>query len=105
MNGGFSEGSGKNDVSVHLRLPRTSRSVDINEIQIKDQKITTCFHWYNRSRDEKTVLYFLRFVTGSSAVIPNERIKFSYMAKLAEHVHPVSPTFFRALNLLRQYLW
>ena len=45
MNGGFLEGSGKDDVSVHLRLPRTSRSgLDINEIQIKDQKITTCFH-------------------------------------------------------------
>ena len=45
MNRGFSEGSGKNDVSVHLQLPRTSRSgLDINEIQIKDQKNTTCFH-------------------------------------------------------------
>ena len=50
------------------------------------------------------MLYFLRFVTGSSAVIPNERIKVNYMDKLAEQVHPVSPTFLRVLNLLRQYL-
>ena len=45
MNGGLLEGSGKDDVSVHLRLPRTSRSgLDINEIQMKNQKIVTCFH-------------------------------------------------------------
>ena len=71
---------------------------------MQDQKITTWLHRYLRSSDEKTMIFFLRFVTGSSTVIPNERIKVNYINQPASHVHPVSATCFQILNLPRQYL-
>ena len=68
---------------------------------MQDQKITTWLHRYLRSSDEKTMIFFLRFVTGSSTVIPNERIKFNYIDQAASHVHPVSAACFKILNLPR----
>ena len=47
-------------------------SLDIREIQMQDEKITTWLHHYLRSSHEKTIIFFLRFATGSSTVIPNE---------------------------------
>ena len=60
-------------------------SLDIHEIQMQDQKITTRLHRYLRSSDEKTIILFLRFLTGSSTVIPNERIKVNYIS-ISQHL-------------------
>ena len=79
-------------------------SLDIREIQIQDQKITTWLHCYLRSNDENTIIFFFHFVIGSSTVSPKERIKVNYIDQPAFHVHPVSATCFKILNLPREYL-
>ena len=77
-------------------------SLDTGKIHMQNQKITTWLHRYLRSIDEKTMIFFLRFVTGGSTVIPNERIKVNYIDQPASHVHPA--TCFKIINLPRQYL-
>ena len=87
-----------------LNAEKVITSLDISEIQMQDQKITTWLHHYLRSSDEKTMLFVLHFATGSSTVIPKERIKVTYIDQPASHVHPLSATCFKILNLPRQYL-
>ena len=60
-------------------------TLDIHEIQMQYRKITTWLHRYLRSSDEKTIIFFLRFLTGSSTVIPNERIKVNYIS-ISQHL-------------------
>ena len=82
---------------------RIMNALNIVENTQADQKVTTWLHRFIRSAEKDTLHQLIRFITGSSNLIPDDIIKVEYIDQHKEYVRPIAETCFKILRLPRQY--
>ena len=78
-------------------------SINAVETQQYDQQITTWLHRFLRSSNEEEIFLFLRFITGSTTLLPGDIIKVQYIDQPEDFLRPTAATCFKILYLPRQY--
>lgn len=76
---------------------------DVEEENTKDGKCTTWFNRYIRCCTVEELKTLLRFVTGSSQILPQMRIKVRWENTIGENMRPRTATCFKLLYLSRNH--
>ena len=82
---------------------RTIAALDVVEQQACDQKLCTWLHRYIRACTQEEIMLFMRYVSGSTTLVPGERIKVIFINQLLDHFRPTSQTCFKILHIPRGY--
>ena len=73
------------------------------ECNAQDQKITTWFHRYIRSCSSEQLEKLLRFITASSSLPRDTKIKIQFVNQPPKYLRPHAQTCFKILLIPRQY--
>ena len=84
-------------------LSRIIAALDVLEQQPCDQKLCTWLHRYIRACTQEEIMLFMRYVSGSTTLVPGERIKVIFINQPLDHLRPTSQTCFKILQILRGY--
>ena len=71
----------------------------VTENNVQDSKITTYLHRYIRACSDNELQAFLRFISGSTVLVPGDKIKVNYVHQSGDYIFPSVKTCFRILNL------
>ena len=74
-----------------------------NETCPQDQIITTYLHRFIRSSSPTELLLLVRFVTGSTSILPTAKIKLQFIDQSPQHLYPLAKTCFKIFILPRQF--
>ena len=83
---------------------RIVNAMNVIEESQTDQKVTTWLHRFIRSSTKNMLFQLVRFVTGSSNLIPGDIIRVEYIDQSPDYVRPIAETCFMILRLPRQYV-
>jgi len=75
----------------------------VDETCPQDATITTYLHRYIRSCSKNDLQLLVRFITGSTTLLPNATIKVEFVDQSPKYLHPLSQTCFKILILPRQF--
>ena len=85
---------------THERLINCLEPCECNAL---DQKITTWFHRYIRSCSNEQLEKLLRFITASSSLPCDTKIKIQFVNQPPKYLRPHAQTCFKILLIPRQY--
>lgn len=77
--------------------------LQVEEENATDQKLTTWLHRYIRASSDSKIISLVRFITGSSSLLPDDVIKVNFVNQQVNHLRPTAATCFKILNLPRQF--
>ena len=79
------------------------KSLEVTETCQQDAKVTTFLHRYIRSCSDEELETFVRFITGTTCLSPDDIIKVQYINHSHDYIYPKAETCFKILNLSRNY--
>ena len=94
------------DFIYNSATPDSSRiiaALDVLEQQPCDQKLCTWLNRYIRARTQEEIMLFMRYVSGSTTLVPGERIKVIFINQPLDYLRPTSQTCFKILHIPRGY--
>ncbi|XP_057311866.1 uncharacterized protein LOC130649582 isoform X2 [Hydractinia symbiolongicarpus] len=83
---------------------RVINSLLVNELQQTEAKIVTWLHRFIRNCTPAQLFSFVRFVTGSPNLWPDDIIKVEFVDQAKQYIRPTTQTCFKILHLPRQYV-
>ena len=90
------------DFIYNSATPDSSRiiaALDVLEQQPCDRKLRPWLHCYIRACTQELIMLFMWYVSGSTTLVPGERIKVIFINQPLDHLRPASQTGFKILHM------